>query len=335
MMWEHRARPPHRRLRCPRVRSTRVTGNRTKPESDEWSDWLLHRRYADDSELAAVLRPELERYADRVLDAAQLEPGITLADIGAGDGLVGFRALHRVGPSLRVVMCDISRPMLRHVEEKARVLGLGEQCSFHCASAENLVGIAEASVDVVTTRAALAYVADKGAALREFHRILKPGGRISLAEPILRDEALAVAAFKIQLDSRPADDLDKLSPLIHRWKAAQFPDTAEKIVACPLVNFSERDLVRIAQETGFKEIHMEFHIDLSSSETVSWEIFIDHSPHPWAPSLKAILGAQFNAEEQQLLEQALRPQVQTITATALSRMAYLVAQKPSPHCFSR
>ena len=44
--------------------------------------------------------------------------------------------------------------------------------------------MADGSVDVVTTRSVLIYVKDKAAALREFYRVLKPGGRVSLFEPI-------------------------------------------------------------------------------------------------------------------------------------------------------
>lgn len=301
--------------------------NPPQSASDAWFDWLLHGRHADDPKLAASLHRQLERCADRVLDAAELDEGMTLADIGSGDGLIAFRALSRIGPSLRLVMSDISQPLLRHVEERAQALGVHDQCRFHHCSADNLAPIADESVDVVTTRAVLAYVTDKAAALREFRRILKPGGRISLAEPILRDEALAVAGLKMQLDARPADHPDKLTPLIHRWKAAQFPDTAEKVVKNPLVNFSERDLVRFVQEAGFPYIHMEFHIDLSLQDNTSWETFIDSSPHPLAPSLRTIFATQFTTQEQQLFEQGFRPLVEAPTSTGVSRIAYVVARK--------
>jgi ubiquinone/menaquinone biosynthesis C-methylase UbiE len=52
------------------------------------------------------------------------------------------------------------------------------------ASADSLADIADASVDVVTTRSVLIYVKDKAAALREFYRVVRPGGRISIHEPI-------------------------------------------------------------------------------------------------------------------------------------------------------
>ena len=40
-----------------------------------------------------------------------------------------------------------------------------------------------------------AYVPDKAATFREFHRVLKPGGRISLAEPIMQDDAFEACAW--------------------------------------------------------------------------------------------------------------------------------------------
>ncbi len=80
---------------------------------DIWSDWLLHRRIAGDRESDCTLRANVERYADRVLEGAQLAPGMTLLDVGAGEGLVAFRAIARTGPSLRVILADISAFMLQ------------------------------------------------------------------------------------------------------------------------------------------------------------------------------------------------------------------------------
>jgi arsenite methyltransferase len=134
--------------------------------SDEWSEWLLHRRHADDADYARVVRGVVEGIADRVLEAANLAAGMTLADIGAGEGLLAFNAIERIGPSLRVIMTDISAPMLRHAEAIAVERKVRSQCTFLKCSAEKLPDIADSSLDVVATRAALAYVSDKSAALR-------------------------------------------------------------------------------------------------------------------------------------------------------------------------
>lgn len=302
----------------------------TQPESqsDVWSDWLLHHRHADDPEYDQVIRPIIERYAERVLDGARLASGMTLADIGTGEGLIAFRAIDRIGPSLRVLLTDISFPMLRYAETLAIQREVQHQCTFLKCAAENLKDIDDASVDVVTTRAVLAYVRDKGAALREFHRILKPGGGISIAEPILQDEAYAAVALKKLVDARLPEDQDRFMPLLHRWKAAQFPDSEEKISQSPIANYSERDLVRLVQGAGFTEIHMELHIDVVPSNITSWEVFLGISPHPLAPSLSVILTEQFTFEERQFFEQILRPTVEAGKSVSIDRVSYLTARKP-------
>src|SRR5579863_3077829 len=108
----------------------RVTDFQSDLKSDVWSEWLLHRRHADDPAVADAVRAEVERYADRVLDAARLAPGMTLADVGAGEGLVAFRAIDRVGPTLRVLLMDVSAPMLRHAEMLATQRQVHAQCAF-------------------------------------------------------------------------------------------------------------------------------------------------------------------------------------------------------------
>lgn len=274
------------------------------------------------------MRGSMERYADRVLDHARLSPRMLLVDVGTGDGLVAFRAIGRIGTTLRVQMTDISERMLRHAEQRALELGVRRQCTFLHCGADRLEGIADETADVVTTRAVLAYVSDKKRALREFLRVLKPGGRISLAEPIFQDDAFSTRALKSLLERRPAEALHPLMPLLHRWKTAQFPDTEEKIRKSPIANYSERDLIRIAQAVGFGELHLELHIDVIRSPIPSWEAFLKSSPHPLAPPLSLILAEQFSAEERQLFEAIMRPVVEDPRTVATDRIAYLTARKP-------
>ncbi|MFM0631649.1 class I SAM-dependent methyltransferase [Paraburkholderia xenovorans] len=298
-----------------------------QPQSDVWSDWLLHIRHADDPGHERVLHAELKQSANRVLDGARLASGMTLADIGAGDGLIGLSAIDRIGSSLRVVFTDISAPLLRHTEALAVQRNIRDQCVFFQGSAELLDGIEDGSVDAVTTRAVLAYVPDKMAAMREFHRILRPGGRVSIAEPILRDDAIEASSLRQIVESLPDRAGDNFFHLLHRWKAAQFPDTEEKISASPIANYSERDLVRFALDAGFTDVHMEFHIDVRPAAITSWDVLLGSSPHPWAPRLGDILSEQFTADERLFFEQIFRPQVEGRRLVTAERTAYLTAGK--------
>jgi arsenite methyltransferase len=300
------------------------------PHSDVWSEWLLHRRHADDSAYGRIVQVAVQSYADRVLEGAQLSAGMTLADVGAGEGLVAFRAIERIGPSLRVILTDISAPMLRYAESAARQRNVHTQCTFLECGADNLAGIADSSVDVVTTRAVLAYVADKKASFREFYRVLKPGGRISLMEPILQDEAFYARALRRRVEDRKSPPADRFLTLLHRWKAAQFPDTEEACAKSPIANYSERDLLNIARGAGFAEIHLQLHIDVAPSLITSWDVFLGTSPHPWAPPLTQILAEQFTAEERLLFEKTVRPLVESGKNFTTERTAYVQARKPMP-----
>jgi len=306
-----------------------VQDTNNREDSDIWSEWLLHNRHGGNAQHEQDVRAYMTKSADRVLDGVHLAPGMRLVDIGTGDGVVAFRAIERAGASLSVTMTDISGPMLRHAEALAVDRGIRRQCRFVQCSAERLDYIEDASVDAVTMRAALAYVADKPAAVREFHRILKPGGRISMAEPVLRDEALEVCALKQMVDGRPAASGDLFFPLLLRWRAAQFPDTEEKLRRIPITNYGERDLVRLAIDTGFADIHLELHIDVRTTDSTCWETFIHASPHPLAKPLKVILEENFTADERRFFESRLRPIVESGRQFGASRVAYLTAQKPT------
>src|SRR5580692_8205771 len=297
-------------------------------QTDVWSEWLLHRRHADDPAYHDVVKSVVQRYADQVLDAARLAPGMTMADIGAGEGILAFRAIERIGATLNVVLTDISAPMLAHAESVAAQRGIKDQCTFLKCSAENLACLADSSIDVVAARAAIAYVADKAAAFNEFYRVLKPGGCISIAEPILQDEAFFARALRRRVDTEKPQPPDQFLKLLHRWKAAQFPDTEEACAASPHVNYSERDLLNFVRASGFADIHLQLHIDVAPSLITSWEIFLDSSPHPWAPPLRSVLAQQFSAEERDFFEKMVRPTVESGKNLTTDRVAYLHAMKP-------
>src|SRR5215472_2608171 len=151
---------------------------------DRWHRWLLDVRFGGD---AACREKDLTEFLypvrDTVLGRARLRPDGTLLDVGTGDGLIAFGALERLGPSGRVIFSDISQDRLDHCRKAADAEGLLDRCSFILAAADRLTGMADGSVDVVTTRSVLIYVKDKAAALREFYRVLKPGGRLACSSP--------------------------------------------------------------------------------------------------------------------------------------------------------
>jgi ubiquinone/menaquinone biosynthesis C-methylase UbiE len=301
--------------------------SRASSASDIWSNWLLHVRGAGDASYAASLQTTVNAYADIVLDGARLAAGETLLDIGAGDGLIGFRAIARIGPSLSVILTDISAPLLRHARKLAEATGIAGQCRFVLADSTNLIAIESGSVDAVTSRSALAFVADKPAAFREFYRILKPGGRLSIGEPIFREEALQTIALRITLEGRRADHPEKFLPLLYRWKAAQFPDTEAKMAANPLTNFTAEDLRSFAEYAAFQNITLHTPSPAAAAQPVTWEIFANRSPHPMAPTLHAIMQSEFSQEERAYFETTIRSTLEE-TTPMLSPLTYLTAEKP-------
>lgn len=296
--------------------------------SDSWSEWLLGRRHGGDANHEPIVRSTVERYRDRVLDGARLRPGMVLVDVGTGDGLIAFGAFERVGPSMKAILVDVSQPLLRRAEQRAVEIGVRDRCTFVQSSAEQLEGVADESADVLTTRAVLAYVADKAAAARQFYRVLMPGGCLSMAEPIYRDEAVNLAAFSNYLQSPAGETVTPLVRLMHRCRAAQLSSSVAEIKDNPLTNFTERDLINEFQKAGFDELHLELHIDILKQAPMSWDTYIDISPRPGTPTLREAFAANLSGREQRQLEEGLRPIVESGQHRSRETTAYLTACKP-------
>jgi ubiquinone/menaquinone biosynthesis C-methylase UbiE len=228
---------------------------RVSGESDRWSQWLLERRDAGDAGQRAVTLDRLAKVRDRVLDNAEPLGGATLLDIGAGDGLIGLAALQRVGPDGRVIFSDISRPLLDSSRVAVEAQGALDIARFVLAGAEDLAGILDGSVDVVTSRSVLIYVTDKPTAFAELYRVLAPGGRISLYEPINCLMFPEPEGRFWGYDLRAVCELvAKVDVKFTELEGSEYDDA--------MMGFDDRDLARMAEDAGFERIHVECHLDI-------------------------------------------------------------------------
>jgi arsenite methyltransferase len=265
---------------------------------DRWSEWLLRRRHGDDPERRKAMVERLTRIRDGMLDQARLDAGDTLLDVGCGDGLIGFGGLDRVGSTGRVIFADVSQVLLDLCRQRAVEIDAAKQCVFVRCSADRLDAVADESVDAVTTRSVLIYVADKPACFGEFHRVLRPGGRLSVYEPI--------NAFAIRTGSDGlfcGYDIGPVADLAAKVKALcaslQPPDTD------PMLDFDERDLLHAAERAGFTEIHLELRVDIEPQvPPLAWDSFVHSSGNP---TLAEALAQTLSPDETQRFQAHLRP----------------------------
>jgi ubiquinone/menaquinone biosynthesis C-methylase UbiE len=286
---------------------------------DRWHRWLMDVRFGGDPAARERLLTEmLYPVRDTVLDKATLQPGDTVLDVGTGDGLIAFGAVERLGPSGHVVFSDISQDLLDHCRAAAAAEGLLDRCRFVVASADSLDGIADASVDVVTTRSVLIYVKDKAAALRAFYRVLRSGGRISVFEP--------VNVLMHDPDRFMGYDMTPVKPLAARLEA--FYESIQPPGADPMLDFDERDLVRHAERAGFADISLELRVSVKNGKRpVPWDRALRMSGNPLVPPLGEVLDRVLSPREIAEFTAHVKPLVESGTGRERQALAYLAAAR--------
>ena len=109
--------------------------------------------------------------------------GEAVLDIGCGAGVDTILAAMMAGPEGRSVGVDIVPEMLQRAEANLKMTGL-ENVAFQKTSGEKLP-FEDNVFDVITSNGAINLIPDKDAAMKEAMRVLKPGGRLMIADQML------------------------------------------------------------------------------------------------------------------------------------------------------
>lgn len=153
---------------------------------------------------------ELARDYDRISATRQLESGKRLVaelgveageqvlDVGCGTGLLAEHIAGVVGPAGRVVGID-PLPLRIELALARRRPGL----DFAVGDARDLSTFADASFDVVVLNAVFHWLPEKTGPLREFHRVLKPGGRLGVTSAEKGERAAMHIAIAAALEESP------------------------------------------------------------------------------------------------------------------------------------
>ncbi|MFN0148185.1 MAG: class I SAM-dependent methyltransferase [Dehalococcoidia bacterium] len=290
---------------------------------DVWSKWLLETRFGGDEAARERMLTALRPIRDQVVAGLSLRPGAHVIDVGCGDGMIGFAVLE-AEPASTVLFSDFSEPLLDAARSVAAAAGVASRCAFHNADATTLAGIGDGVADGVALRSVLIYVADKAAAFKAFFRVLKPGGQLSLFEPVNAMNA----------DREREGNLwgYRVGPVEHL--ARKVGEVYERLMppGDPMLDFNERDLVAQAEDAGFDDIHLQLEVilrrSLPSQYHQTWEQFLNSAGNPKIPTVRDAIRQSLTGEEEAEFVAYLRPLVERGEGEYFTANAFLTAQKP-------
>jgi SAM-dependent methyltransferase len=151
--------------------------------------------------------PELSRVPDATVESfagvanhwqlGRIQPGSVVLDLGCGAGTDLLIAAQMIGGDERAVGVDMTPLMLERARTSALEMGF-DNVELHESLIESLP-LGDGSVDVVISNGVIDLVPDKEAVFDEIDRVLRPGGRLQIADVIIHTEVSEDARKRIDL----------------------------------------------------------------------------------------------------------------------------------------
>jgi demethylmenaquinone methyltransferase/2-methoxy-6-polyprenyl-1,4-benzoquinol methylase len=182
-------------------------------------------------------------WKDKFITELNPKDGAKLLDVAGGTGDIAFRFLKKA-PHGHVTVCDINPEMLREGYKNSIDKNILNGLEWLCGNAEKLP-LPDSTYDYYTIAFGIRNVTDIPAALREAHRVLKPGGRFMCLEfskvenPILA-KAYDFYSFKIipKMGELVAKDKDSYQYLVESIR--QFPP--------------QKKFAKMIEDAGFSQV---------------------------------------------------------------------------------
>lgn len=198
-------------------------------------------------------------YRRDALKRAGLLPGMRMLDVATGTGLLAREAMGILGPTGTLVGVDPSAGMLAEWRR-----ALGAQASLVRGTAEALP-VADGRFDFVALGYALRHIPDLRAAFSEFHRVLRPGGRVLVLEKVRPRSSVTHAAAKFWFGS-VVPTLSRFSRGGHgaemRTLMHYYWDTVEHCVAPQVI-------MEALAAAGFRDVACDRQLDMFGAYTAT------------------------------------------------------------------
>jgi arsenite methyltransferase len=150
-------------------------------------------------ELSRVPKSSVESFAGVAnhWTLGRIEPGEVVLDLGCGAGTDLLIAAQMTGPDGRAIGVDMTPAMLAQARTSAVRMGIAN-VELHESLIEALP-LGDASVDVVISNGVIDLVPDKETVFDEIDRVLRPGGRLQVADVVIHHEVSEDARKRIDL----------------------------------------------------------------------------------------------------------------------------------------
>jgi ubiquinone/menaquinone biosynthesis C-methylase UbiE len=213
---------------------------------------------------AEILPIWSERFGRMLMRKLAVPPKAMVLDVGGGTGYPALEVLRRMDDQGRIISIDPSSPMLDVARAKAGSLG-GKRIFFRSESVEPRLTFADDVFDLVISNLTLQDLDDPAAAIAEFARVAKPGGRVICTFPLAGTFAEFLDLFREVLIK--ADRADALERLEHYL--AETPTAARA-----------RDWFEHADLLDVQVEHEEFKLLFKSSREFFFAPLIEYGPLP-------------------------------------------------------